>query len=56
MLEEINISANQLQSLPTVLGEMPKLSVLRAHSNYLTSLPGLSKATSLKVCNPIIVD
>ncbi len=49
LLQELNISGNQLKSLPEVLGRLNKLVVLRAHSNYLTCLPDFKKATALRV-------
>ncbi len=49
MLQELNISGNQLKSLPDTLGELSKLVVLRAHSNSLASLPDFKKASSLRV-------
>ncbi len=49
MLQELNISGNQLKTLPDTLGELSKLVVLRAHSNSLASLPDFKKASSLRV-------
>ena len=49
MLQELNICGNQLRSLPASLGELSKLTVLRAHSNALESLPDFKRATSLRV-------
>ncbi|XP_014669516.1 PREDICTED: PH domain leucine-rich repeat-containing protein phosphatase 2-like [Priapulus caudatus] len=57
ILEELNISGNKIAYLPDVIGELPKLVVLRAHSNKLRALPDFYKATSLKVldvgCNQL---
>ena len=49
MMQELNICGNQLRSLPASLGELSKLTILRAHSNALESLPDFKKATSLRV-------
>ncbi len=49
LLQELNISGNQLKCLPEVLGALPKLVVLRAHSNYLSNLPDFKKAAALRV-------
>ena len=52
MLQELNISGNQLRSLPPVLGRLSKLVILRAHSNILQSLPDFKTAASLRVSLP----
>ena len=49
LLQELNISGNELRSLPKSLGALSKLVVLRAHSNILSSLPDFHKAKSLRV-------
>lgn len=49
MLYELNVSTNQLSSLPPSLSELPKLVILRAHSNCLRSLPDFHTAKSLRV-------
>jgi len=48
-LEELNVSGNQLTTLPPSLGVLTKLVVLRAHSNSLHSLPNFHDAVSLRV-------
>ena len=49
LLQELNISGNQLRSLPAVLGTLSKLVILRAHSNVLQTLPDFRSAASLRV-------
>ena len=49
LLQELNISGNQLRSLPAAVGQLPRLVVLRAHSNMLHSLPDFKLATALRV-------
>ena len=53
MMQELNICGNQLRSLPASVGELSKLTILRAHSNALESLPDFKKATSLRVGLPL---
>jgi len=48
-LEELNVSGNQLTSLPPSLGCLTKLAVVRVHSNRLHSLPSFRDAASLHV-------
>jgi len=48
-LEELNVSGNQLTTLPPSLGCLTKLAVLRVHSNSLHSLPSFHDAVSLRV-------
>jgi len=48
-LEELNVSGNQLTTLPPSLGHLTKLAVLRVHSNSLHSLLNLHDAVSLRV-------
>ena len=48
-LEELNVSGNQLTTLPPSLGRLKKLVVLRVHSNSLHSLPNFHDAASLRV-------
>lgn len=48
-LEEINLSRNKLISLPPAFVTLPKLTVLRAHSNRLTTIPDFSFCSNLKV-------
>ena len=49
MLYELNVATNQLSCLPPSLTQLPKLVVLRAHSNYLRNLPDFRSAKSLRV-------
>jgi len=49
MLYELNVSTNQLSCLPASLNQLPKLVILRAHSNYLRSLPDFRQAKALRV-------
>ncbi|XP_061163217.1 PH domain leucine-rich repeat-containing protein phosphatase 2-like isoform X1 [Saccostrea echinata] len=48
-LQEINLSGNDLRTLPHNLGRHPKLQVLRANTNYLKELPDFKMANNLKV-------
>jgi len=48
-LEELNVSGNQLTTLPPSLGRLAKLAVLRVHSNSLHSLPSFRDAVCLRV-------
>ncbi|ELT96188.1 hypothetical protein CAPTEDRAFT_42875, partial [Capitella teleta] len=49
LLQELNISGNQLRQLPAAIGHLPRLVVLRAHSNILASLPDFKHATALRI-------
>jgi len=49
MLYELNVATNQLSCLPASLTQLPKLVVLRAHSNFLRNLPDFRSAKSLRV-------
>ena len=49
MLYELNVSANQLSCLPAAVSQLPKLVVLRAHSNFLRNLPDFRQTKSLRV-------
>lgn len=49
LLEELILSGNMLQQLPSNLGSLCKLKILRVHSNLLLSLPALSRMSELKV-------
>jgi len=53
-LEELNVSGNQLTTLPSSLGRLTKLAVLRAHSNSLHSLPSFRDAVCLRVSTQCI--
>jgi len=48
-LEELNVSGNQLTTLPPSLGCLTKLAILRVHSNSLHSMPHFLNAASLRV-------
>jgi len=48
-LEELNVSGNHLTTLPTSLGHLTKLAILRVHSNSLHSLLNFHDAVSLRV-------
>jgi len=48
-LQELNVSGNQLTTLPQSLGCLTKLIVLHVHSNSLHSLPSFHDAVSLRV-------
>lgn len=49
MLEEVNLSANQLTSVSYAFGVLPNLQVLRLHSNFIAAIPDLSQSPSLTV-------
>ncbi|XP_064641510.1 PH domain leucine-rich repeat-containing protein phosphatase 2-like isoform X2 [Lineus longissimus] len=49
MLNELNLSGNSLETIPECLATFANLSVLRAHSNRLRTLPNFSTSKSLKV-------
>lgn len=48
-LQEINLSGNDLRTLPSNLGKHTKLQVIRANANYLKELPDFKRANNLKV-------
>ncbi|KAK3086917.1 hypothetical protein FSP39_025370 [Pinctada imbricata] len=47
-LIELNVSGNDLRTLPASLGKHSKLQVLRANSNHLKELPDFKRAPCLK--------
>lgn len=49
LLQELNVSTNQLHSLPDSLGNLSKLVMLRVHSNNLSTLPDFHNAKSMRV-------
>ncbi|CAH1779251.1 unnamed protein product [Owenia fusiformis] len=49
VLQELNISGNRLRDLPGSIAKLPKLTILRAHSNAIHALPDLSLTPALKV-------
>lgn len=49
LLQELNISGNKLTYLPSCLMQHSKLTILRANSNQIHSLPDFGKAMSLRV-------
>lgn len=48
-LQEINLSGNDLRTLPSNLGKHPKLQIIRANGNHLKELPDFKRANNLKV-------
>nr|XP_034338092.1 PH domain leucine-rich repeat-containing protein phosphatase 2 isoform X2 [Crassostrea gigas] len=48
-LLEINLSGNDLRTLPSNLGKHPKLQIIRANGNHLKELPDFKRANNLKV-------
>ena len=54
-LEELNVSGNQLTTLPPSLGYLTKLAILRVHSNSLHSMPHFLNAASLRVSTDCVL-
>jgi Leucine-rich repeat (LRR) protein len=52
-LQEINLSGNDLRTLPSNLGKHSKLQVIRANANYLKELPDFKRANNLKVSQEV---
>ncbi|WKX99769.1 hypothetical protein Q1695_014554 [Nippostrongylus brasiliensis] len=49
LLEELNVSSNELTSLSPSILELPALQVLKAHSNRIRYVPDLSSSSSLQL-------
>lgn len=49
MLEELNLSSNELTSLSPSIFELPALQVLKVHSNRIRTIPDLSVSSTLQV-------
>lgn len=56
LLQELNVSTNQLHSLSNSLGNLSKLVMLRAHSNNLSTLPDFHNAKSMRVSWSDVLD
>jgi len=54
-LEELNVSGNQLTTLPPSLGCLTNLAILRVHSNSLHNLPSFHDAVSLRVSSVCMI-
>ncbi|VDO86451.1 unnamed protein product [Heligmosomoides polygyrus] len=48
MLEELNLSSNELTSLSPSIFELPALQVLKVHSNRIRTIPDLSVSSTLQ--------
>ncbi|KAK5964262.1 hypothetical protein GCK32_002440, partial [Trichostrongylus colubriformis] len=49
LLEELNLSSNELTALSSAIFELPALQVLKAHSNRIRTIPDLSASSTLQL-------
>ncbi|VDM64707.1 unnamed protein product [Angiostrongylus costaricensis] len=49
LLEELNLSSNELTTLSPSIFKLPALQVLKAHSNHIKSIPDLSLSPTLQI-------